>query len=39
MQLLQYLVDLHLSAIRYYDFFGCLATLGTHGLQLKTIHK
>lgn len=35
MQSLQYLVDLQLSGIRYYDLFGCLAALRTHGLQLS----
>jgi len=35
MQLLQYLVDLHLAGIRYYDLFGRLATLGTQGLQFS----
>jgi len=40
MQSLQYLVDLQLSAIRYYDLFGCLAALGTHSLQFSNnIHS
>lgn len=35
MQSLQYQVDLQLPGIRYYDLFGCLAALRTHGLQFS----
>lgn len=38
MQSLQYLVDLQLSTIRYYDLFGSFAALRAHGFQLKQKH-
>jgi len=40
MHSLQYLVDLQLSTVRYYDLFGGLAALRTHGFQLSNnIHS